>query len=218
MDFIELQSAWAVLQQDINRNDTVDEDKILSTVHSKSKSEISKIKRGLHLKFIIASLAILVALGLVMVSFLSPDMNPLNFIFSPKVSSIFYSIMALSVSIMVYFNYKAYVEIKAVQTTNIDLKENLKSFIDAMNKAIAFNIFSDAFMTPIVFTWVFYAYAFKDQTLGFDLKTFLLFTLPFAIALLSYFFQKFMQYLKFGKYVMKLNTYYDALENKSKEL
>jgi len=211
MDRIELKSAWSLLQQDVINNDRVDESKIINAIHGKSKSEISKIKRGLHLKFVIASLAIIVAFGLAVTSFINSSFNPLDYIFSPIESATFFSVMAVSMSLMVYFNYQAYRQIKSIQYSSLNLKDNLKCFIIAMRKAIAFNIFSDTFMTPFVFAWVFYAFAFKSHQLGFNLRTVLLFVLPILVGLMSYIFQRFMQGLKFGKYLDRLNSYLNSL-------
>jgi len=212
MDIIELKSAWELLQRDVIKNDKVSENEILSSIHGKSKSEIAKIKRGLHLKFIIASLSIVGAIGLALISTISPSINPLDAIFSPLESTAFFLVMALLVSIMVYFNYKAYSQIKAVQNSSLNLRDNLKNFIDAMKKAIAFNILSDTLMTPVVSAWVYYAYAFENHQLGFDLRTALLFIIPIAIGFISYFLQKLMQHLKFGKYLARLNGYLESLQ------
>ncbi|MGE3757548.1 MAG: hypothetical protein AB7H97_07325 [Pseudobdellovibrionaceae bacterium] len=218
MDLIELKSAWTLLQQNVISQDKVDESQILNSVHGKSKSEISKIERGLRSKFIIASLAIIVAIGLAVTSFTNPSFNPLDFIFAPVESATFFSIMALSIGVMVCFNYQAYKQIENIQHSSLSLKDNLQSFIKAMNRAIAFNIFSDAFMTPIIFAWVFYAYAFEEHDLGIDFRTALLFVLPILIGLLSYFFQRFMQRLKFGRYLDRLISDLDSLQKKSSEL
>jgi hypothetical protein len=164
------------------------------------------------LKFIIASLSIVGAIGLALISIVSPSINPLDVIFSPIESTAFFSVMALSVSVMVYFNYKAYSQIKAVQKSSLNLRDNLKSFIDAMNRAIAFNILSDTLMTPVISAWVYYAYAFENHPLGFDLRTALLFVIPIAIGFISYFLQKLMQHLKFGKYLSRLNGYLESLQ------
>lgn len=212
MDIIELKSAWELLQRDVIKNDKVGENEIISSIHGKSKSEIAKIKRGLHLKFIIASLSIVGAIGLALVSIVSPSINPLDAIFSPLESTAFFSVMALLVSIMVYFNYKAYSQIKAVQKSSLNLRDNLKSFINAMKKAIAFNILSDTLMTPVISAWIYYAYAFENHPLGLDLRTALLFVIPIAIGFISYFLQKLMQHLKFGKYLRRLNGYLESLQ------
>lgn len=218
MDLIELKSAWDLLQQDVISKDKVEEDKILTSVHSKSKSEISKIKRGLQVKFVIASVSIVFAGALALLSLIKPALNPLDFIFSPLESAAFLGLMALSLAAMVYFNLRAYSQIDAVESSAMNLKDNLKGFIGAMKKAIAFNIFSDTFMTPIIFAWVYYAYAFRDHQMGFDLRTTLLFVLPILIGLLSYLLGRFMQHLKFGKYLNRLHTYLDSIQNNSSEV
>ena len=218
MDIIELKSAWNLLQQDIVNNDRVEENKIMTSIHSKSKSEISKIKNSLHFKFIVASLSIVVAISLAIATILNPTINPLDFVFSPLESVLFFIIMALSVAIMVLLNYKAYIQIRDIQQSDLNLKDNLTSFIHAMKKAISFNIFSDAFMTPVVFAWLYYAYAFKNHPLAFDLRTALLFVLPILVSVLSYFVQRFMQHLKFGKYLNRLNDYLKSLQNNPAEV
>lgn len=218
MDIIELKSAWNLLQQDIISKDKVEENKIMASIHNKSKSEISKIKNTLHFKFIVASLSIVVAISLAISTILKPTINPLEFVFSPLESVLFFIIMALSVAVMVFFNYKAYIQIRDIQQSDLNLKDNLTSFVYAMKKAITFNIFSDAFMTPVVFAWLYYAYAFKNHPLGFDLRTALLFILPILLGLLSFFVQRFIQQLKFGKYISRLNDYLKSLQNNSTEL
>lgn len=218
METIELKSAWKLLQQEIISNDQVDESKITNTLHSKSKSEISKIKKGLQLKFVIAVLSTIVAIGLAIVSIASPTTNPLDFVFSPQESASFFMVMAITIGIVIYFNVKAYTQIKAIQHSSLNLKNNLKSFIDAMKKAIAFNILSDTIVTPIIFTWVYYGYAFKEHSLGFNLRTALLFVLPILIGVLSYYLQRLMQHLKFGKYLDLLNDYLEDLQNNSSKL
>lgn len=218
MEIIELKSAWNLLQQEIISNDQVDESKIVNTLHSKSKSEIAKIKRSLLLKFIIASLSVLATIGLAILSVSLPATNPLDFVFSPQESASFFLVMAITISIVVYFNARAYAQIKAIQQSSFNLKDNLKSFIDAMKKAIYFNVLSDTIVTPIIFTWVYYAYAFKDHVIGFNLRTALLFVLPILIGVISYFLQRLMQHLKFGKYLDRLNDYLEDLKNNSSKL
>ncbi len=218
MELIELKSAWELLQEDIVNKDIVEKETIERSIHSKSRSEISKIKRWLHVKFVIASLSLVGAVGLAIVSVVNKTVNPLEFIFSPAESVIFYLIMAVAISVMAYFNYQAYSQIQAVQFSSYNLKENLACFIDAMKKAIAFNIYSDAFITPVILTWVYYAYAFRTHHPGFDLRTALLVILPVLIGFLSYFLQRFMQHLKFGRYLSRLGGYLESLQKNQKKV
>jgi len=215
MDLIELKSAWNLLQQDVISKDKVDEEEIMASVHSKSKSEISKIKRGLQVKFVIASVSILFAAALALLSIIKPALNPLDFIFSHVESAAFLGLMALSLAAMVCFNLRAYSQIEAVESSALNLKENLQIFIGAMNKAIAFNIYSDTFMTPIIVTWVYYAYAFRDHPFDTDLRTAFLFILPILTGVLSYLLGRFMQQLKFGKYLGRLSGYLESLQKNS---
>lgn len=212
MDMTELKLAWSVLQQEVVDRDRVDEETITAMLHRKSQSEISKIRRGLYLKFIIASLAILAATGLALLSVYNGAPGPLGAIFSPVESASLFGVLALSVSIMVYFNFKAYLQIKAIQSSSLNLKDNLRAFIGAMERAIAFNIFSDTFMTPVVTTWAYYAYAFQDYDPGPDLRTVMLVLLPILTGPVSYFSQRYMQQLKFGQYLTRLRAYLLEIE------
>jgi hypothetical protein len=190
----------------------------MTTIHSKSKSEISKIKRGLHLKFILASVSIVFSAALAFLSILKPALNPLDFIFSPLESAVFLGLMTMSLAAIIYYNFHAYSRIKAVETSALNLKENLQIFIDAMKRAIAFNIYSDTFMAPIIFTWAYYAYAFSDRPLATDGTTALLFLLPILVGVLSYLLARFIQYLKFGKYLSRLKGYLDSIQKNTTEL
>ncbi|NBC67094.1 MAG: hypothetical protein GVY07_15735 [Bacteroidetes bacterium] len=214
MDLMELKSAWNLLQQDVISNDTVEEKKIKTSVHSKSKSEIAKIKRALHIKFIIATVSIVFAAALAFLSVINPALNPLDFIFSPIETAAFLGLMALSLASMVFLNLRAYSKIEAIESSALNLKENLQHFIDAMQTAIAFNIYSDVIISPIIFTWAYYAYAFRDQSLDFDGRTVLLFMLPILFGVFSYLLGKFIQNLKFGKYLDRLSSYLDSLQKK----
>jgi hypothetical protein len=218
MDLTELKSAWDVLQQDVISQDNVEEKEIMTSVHSKSKSEISKIKKGLQTKFFIASASVVCASALSLLSVLKPAFNPLDYIFSPVESSSFFGVMALAISVVVYFNYQAYSRIDAIETSALNLKENLRHFIAAMKRAIAFNIYSDTFIAPIIFTWAYYAYAFKDHSLDADIRTALLFIVPVVVGLLSYILEKVIQQSRFGKYLERLSEYLNSLQKNSSDM
>src|SRR6056297_1045769 len=106
MDLIELKSAWDLLQEDVINNDKVDDEKLRESIHSKSKSEISKIKRGLQVKFVIGSASIVLAAAFALLSMIKPAFNPLDFIFSPVESAAFLGIMAITLAAMVVFNLR----------------------------------------------------------------------------------------------------------------
>jgi len=215
MELIELKSAWKLLEQDVISKDKVEEDRIFTSVHGKSKSAISKIKRGLHTKFIVASITIIFTTVLAFFSVLKPAANPLDFTFSPLESAVFLGLIALTLAAMVYFNFRAYSQMVTLESSVMNLKENLQNVIGAMKKAIAFNIYSDTFITPIIVTWVYYAYAFQDHAPDADFRTLLLFVLPVMVGVLSYLLGSFVQQLKFGEYLHRLGGYLDSLQKNS---
>jgi len=67
-------------------------------------------------------------------------------------------------------------------------------------------------MTPIIVTWVYYAYAFRDHPFDTDLRTVFLFILPILAGVLPYLLGRFMQQLKFGKYLDRLSGYLESLK------
>jgi len=212
MELVELKSAWQLLERLEIPKDQVGETKIENTIHSKSVSEISNIKRNLHLKFSIASLAFLASIALAILSFYKPFLSPLQFIFSPSESALFFLATALSMAFMLYFSYQVYTRIHAIQTSALNLKENLQLFIDALKKTVTFNIWSDTILTPILASWIYYAYAFQNHSPGFDLRTALLLVVPLAVGFMAYFLEKYLQSLKFGKYIKRLSGYIGDLE------
>ncbi|WP_424989370.1 hypothetical protein [Flagellimonas sp.] len=218
MDTMELKAAWDVFHQHVLHQDTVEKDVILASVHHKSKSKISKIKRQLQLKFLMGSISLICATTLAVVAGNAMESNPLAFVFTPKESLLFFSSMALAIALVLYHNFRAYAQIKAIQSSVMNLKGNLEAFIATMERAITFNIYSDTLLTPIIFTWIYYAYAFKDSTLGYDLPTALLFVWPLVTGVSIYFLQRFMQHLKFGKYLAQLRYYLDMLKKNENKL
>jgi len=218
MNIIELKSAWSLLEQEIIGKDSVEKSEIMRSVHSKSKSEIAKIKKSLQMKFFLASISFVFAAGLAIFSYLKPSLNPLDFILSTIESVSFFGIMALSIGVVAYFNFLAYSQIEAIEKSALNLKENLQFFIDAMKKAIAFNIYSDTIIAPVIFTWVYYAYTFSDYPIGTNGRTLLLFMFPFVVGVCSYLFGRFIQQLKFGRYMDRLSGYLKSLQKNEAEL
>jgi len=218
MDMLELKSVWSIIQNDLNVEDRVGTDSIVKCMHAKSRTEIAALKKSLHQKFIIASLAIIVAIVLAAAITFEPGLNPLDSVFTALESSILFAVMAASLIVMVFFNYRAYARIRSAESSSVSLREKLEHYVDAMNTAILFNIYSDTIMSPIIFAWVYYAYAFEDSMPGFDLRTILLLVLPVMIAVLSYRLQSYMQRLRFGQYMDRLNEYLDSLKNNSDKL
>lgn len=215
MELTELQSVWSLINAEIESRELVDEQMVSTTIRKRSNTELSNIKRSLHLKFVMGSVVTLISAGATIASVWFPEkFQPLDFLFNSTETILFYATLTVSLSTMLRFNYRAYREIQSVQTSAVDLKTALERFISVMTTAIRFNIYSDTFMSPIFFTWFYYAYAFQDQMPAWDLRTLMLVILPLAVGIFSFFVQRYLQYLKFGRYLNRLKSYLETLEAK----
>lgn len=215
MELAELQSVWSFVTADIEQKDLVDERTVAQTMHKRSKAELANIKRAMHYKFIFGGVTGIICAGSAIASVLVPEhFHPLDVIFGTTETIIFYTTLAIALFTMLWFNHRAYQQIYQVQNGAGDLRSSLGQFIEVMEEAIRFNIYSDTFMSPVFFTWFYYAYAFRDHPLAWDLRTLVLMLFPFAVGIFSFFVQRYLQHLKFGRYLDRLKTYLQALEPK----
>ncbi|MEQ9467934.1 MAG: hypothetical protein RLN88_11020 [Ekhidna sp.] len=218
MELVELKSIWHLINADISKNDFVEDKILIETIHMKSETEVGKIRRALLFKLVIGGLVTLVGAALLMGIFIAPQkFNTLDFMFSPKETILFYCTLIVSLTAMLLFNYRAYQKVDAAETQALPLKKSLDMVIEAMKKAMNFNIYSDAFMSPVIITWLFYGYAYREDSFSWDWRMLVLAISPFVIGVFAFYVQRYSQKLKFGNYVNKLETYRDELleENKS---
>ena len=212
MELADLKTIWDQATADISTNAYVDEGLVDKTIRKRSVAELSKIKRGFFLKFTFATVVILICASSTIMTLTFPEeFNPLGSFFSPLETTIFYATMTFSLAAMLWFNHRAYRRLKALEGSSDNLKKYLHQFISSMESAIRFNIYSDTFMSPIMLTWIFYVYAFKVHPLALNQRFVLLFILPLVIGTFAYFFQRFSQKLKFGRYVNRLKAFLDEL-------
>ncbi len=218
MELLELQTTWQLFNDNVIKNDFVEPTTIGNSIHQKSKSEISGIKRSMHYKFIFGTITMLIGLGMTAAMYFAPDFNPLSNFLSHSESVGFYIIITLALGVMIAVNHRAYKQIKQLNESASNLKQGLSNFTRSIRKAMNFNIYSDALMSPVFITWIYYTYAFKNQPIGWDVGSLVLFVLPVATGLFSYYFQRYAQHLKFGRYVSRLEGYLQSLEEKSEKV
>jgi len=218
MELLELKATWQLFNDNVIKNDFVEPTTISNSIHQKSKSEIAGIRRSMHFKFIIGTVTMLIGLAMTVAMYFTPDFNPLSNFLSQSESLGFYVIITLSLGAMIVVNHRAYRQIKELNEGASNLKQGLNNFTRSMRKAMNFNIYSDTLMSPVFITWIYYTYAFKNQPIGWDARSIVLFVLPLAIGLFSYYFQSYAQHLKFGRYVSRLEDYLESLEEKSEKV
>jgi hypothetical protein len=213
MELVELKSIWHLINADINQGNFVDEQIITETIHKKSETEVGKIRRALQFKLAIGGFVWLLGVGLMIGIFVEPNkFNTLDSIFSPYETIVFYSTLIGSLATMLWFNYQAYRNIATAEAQALPLKKSLEVVISGMKKAMKFNIYSDTFMSPIIITWLLYAYAYRGDQFTWDWRILIIVSAPFVIGVLAYLLQRFMQKLKFGNYVKRLESYLEELE------
>lgn len=218
MELLELQATWQLFNDNVIKNDFLDSSTIGESIHQKSKSEISSIKRSMHYKFIIGTVTMLIGLAMTVTIYITPDFNPLSNFLSQSESVGFYIVITLSLGVMIAVNHRAYKQIKELNENASSLKQGLSNFTRSMRKAMNFNIYSDAFISPIFITWIYYTYTFRNQPIDWNVPSIVLFILPVAIGIFSYNFQRYAQHLKFGRYVNRLEGYLKSLEEKSEKV
>jgi len=215
MQLAELQSVWNEVNADIAKTDFVDQRVVKETIHSQSQTEIGKICRSLRIKLMVGGLVLIIGVMLLVGMIIAPQQfNTLDFVFGTNETIAFYLTLILAIGVMLRFNHQAYQKILKTQRESLPLMESLSRIVVAMKKAIRFNIYSDAFMTPIIFSWLLYAYAYRTQNFEWDMRAAVLIIFPMVIGVFSYYVQRYSQQLKFGNYIDKLQSYIKDLEEK----
>ncbi len=208
MELLELQLAWQSWSDQDIQNYRVDETVISQSLTKQSQSEIALIKRAMRIKFFVGGLAALTAIGLSLFSWI----KPVELDFSPVEASALFAVLALSIMIMLSFNYRAFLGLQKVQASSLDLKSSLSQVIRLIRNVMNINVYSDALMTPVLVVWITYANISTRGEFLWNKHGWILAGLALGLFCFSYFFQRYTQQLKFGRYVDRLQSYLDTLE------
>jgi len=212
MELIELKNIWQYANS-TEEKESIEEGFVLKTIHKESSTEVSKIKNVIFFKLIFGGLVGIMTLLFSILSIIIPEkVTFFNSIFSPLEYTIFFSSMALSIGVIVFYNYKVFRAITKFQTSSVDIKDSLIRVIRVLENAISINIYSDALITPVMITWLVYAKVFSEKELTLGLGILVLVVIPILTFCISYFFQRYTQKLKFGNYIDRLKSYLKTLE------
>lgn len=213
MELTELKSIWELISADFLTKHSVSEGIVIETIRKKSNTEISKIKRSMLWKLGLGALSTFIIIALLIVTIIeSKGFKILRVSLNTTEASMFFGSLALSILVMLWFNYKAYRKIIRFQFLKYNLRESLQAVVDAMETAIKVNIYSDTVLTPIVITWLFYMNYYKNRPLEWNNGALYLILLPIAVGILVLYFQRFIQKVKFGNYVNNLKAYLESLK------
>ncbi len=217
MDLELLKKEWESEGNTLAVNTGLAKNEIRKAIHYNSKSEIALIRRSMHRKFLFGGISFIAALTLLVLSIASPGtVNPFNVEFSTGESVLFYGVVVLSLGIMLTLNHRAYRQMSNVLSNPRNLKDTLKQSLSILQQAINFNIWSDTLMSPVLITWLFFAYMYRD---GFvpDQRLWIIVLVPVIITPLAWISQRYAQKLKFGQFADRLQTYLDDLNENNPE-
>lgn len=207
MELLELKSVWKTVIDETTKKEQLTEFEMANRIKKDSKNALSKIKRVMYFKFIIGGLTLAVSLLILIGTFTIPEkFNFFDTIFNITENRIFLSSIIVFISYMLSSNYKPFIEIKQFSRSSENIKDSLRRFIHIMEKTIKINIYSGALFNSALFTWIFYAFAFKNEPFSWNPKGFILLAIPFVTFTLLYLWSKYEQYLKFGKKLNQLKT------------
>lgn len=213
MEYEELLLAWEEVQ--VEDLQIMEPQEMHQLIHRPSQLELAQIQRSLRLKFFIGGAALVVCLISATGSFFNTEsLHYLEVEISSMKLQLFFWCIAISLSLMLAINHRAYRRLKNLQAKAHPLKEMLQEFIQAMEQAIQFNIFSDTLMTPIVLTLAYYMKAYEEIPFQWDLRAAFLLLLPLIIGTFSYYFQRYQQRLRFGQYLQRLKSLLESLEER----
>ncbi|WP_420386570.1 hypothetical protein [Roseivirga sp.] len=215
MELLELKATWQLFDHEVIQKDFVNEKTVNQSIRQKSKTEVNHIKKGMYYKFAMGGTASSVGFVMIMLTLSDISFNPLEKFFNPTESLVFFAMLTLSLWIMLFFNLKAFRQIQKLEKAPENLKKGLEGIVSSMRSAMTFNIYSEALLSPIFMTWLYYAFAFKNHDLAYDIRTLILLLLPIASGVFGYCFQRYMQGLKFGQYVQKLEAYLKEFKENS---
>jgi NADH:ubiquinone oxidoreductase subunit 6 (subunit J) len=215
MELLELKSVWDTVINETTKKEQLTEFEVANTIKKDSKNALSKIKRVMYFKFIIGSLTLSISLLMLIGTFVIPEkVNFFEEFFNINENRIFLSSIIIFIGFMLSANYKPFIEIKQFNRSSENIKNSLKRFIVIMEKTIKINIYSGAIINSTLFTWVFYAVAFKTEPFSWNLKGFIFIAVPFITFSLFYLLGKYEQKIKFGNHLKKLKSCLKEIEEK----
>ena len=215
MELVELKSIWDVVIEDTISKESIDEFVVAKSIKKDSKTVLAKIKRVMYLKFIIGGFTLLVSVLMFIGSFIMPEkVIFLENIFDLTENRLFLLCIAVFILGMLTVNFLAFKEIKKFDRSTSTIKASLQKFVKIMEDTIKLNIYSGAIFNAMLFTWIFYATAFKDEPFSWEPKGYIVLAVPFVTFILLYFLGKYEQKLKFGNYVNQLKSNLKDIEEK----
>jgi len=221
MDLDELKSIWERTTQKGVEGYFVSHEELQRLIRQRSNSAVSKIKRGIRNKVLMAG-----GVGLLLIAFSAIAFNakePLfNFLesFSNSESNfdvaVFYLVFGIVISFISLFNFISYRKIQDIEKYDLDLRNSIQRVLQIIQRAIRVKIYSDMSVVPLTALIIVFIHIAGDSPMNLTVQTVSLIILGAAgFAVLSYYLTKWGQKRRYGDQIEILKTCLMELDENS---
>jgi len=221
MDLDELKSIWERTTQKGVEGYFVSHEELQRLIRQRSNSAVSKIKRGIRNKVLMAG-----GVGLLLIAFSVMAFNseePLfNFLesFSNSESNfdvaVFYLVFGIVISFISLFNFISYRKIQDIEKYDLDLRNSIQRVLQIIQRAIRVKIYSDMSVVPLTALIIVFIHIAGDSPMNLTVQTVSLIILGAAgFAVLSYYLTKWGQKRRYGDQIEILKTCLMELDENS---
>jgi len=204
MDLDELKSIWERTTQKGVEGYFVSHEELQRLIRQRSNSAVSKIKRGIRNKVLMAG-----GVGLLLIAFSVMAFNseePLfNFLesFSNSESNfdvaVFYLVFGIVISFISLFNFISYRKIQDIEKYDLDLRNSIQRVLQIIQRAIRVKIYSDMSVVPLTALIILFIHIIGEPQIDLTVQTVSLIILGAAgFAVLSYYLTKWGQKRRYG--------------------
>ena len=213
MELLELKSIWEKATAQEGTGENLTPQQVQLVIKKRSNTAISKIKR--EMKFKIWFLGFMGALCMIfapVLFFLEKEELPLSSILEPLEVCIIYFSMGAVIFIFSRQIKSTHDKIVHYQKTSSDLKTSINGIIKLMHKIMKLAVTIGGVMTPLLITWIVFAFLYKDTAFSFDIRILYVLIIAFICHKLFSFLEARIQNKKYGKYVDALKQCLHELE------
>lgn len=218
MELEQLKSIWQKTTTAEGEDYFISRGQVQAMIEKRSNMAVSKIKRGVRNKVIMAGSigSLMVFFSMYVFSTGEAVFSFIDFLSKPEANfemGIFYLIFGLVIGFISAFNAYSYKKILDIEEHDHDLKSSTKGILLIIRKAMRTKMYSDAAVVPLTICSLVVVDLFRGNGL-FPNNTILLVTLASAagFGVFSYFLTRYGQHKRYGQQISELEECLQELE------
>lgn len=207
MDLEELKSIWEKTTQKGVEGYFVSHEELQRLIRQRSNSAVSKIKRGIRNKVLMAG-----GVGLFLITFSMIAFNSGEPLFSFPESfsnaesnfdvAVFYLVFGVVISFISLFNFISYRKIQDIEKYDLDLRSSIQCVLQIIQRAIRVKIYSDMSVVPATVLIIMLIHVMSETPMDLTAQTVVLIMLGAAgFAVFSYYLTKWGQNRRYGEQI-----------------